>query len=141
MTQGARRRSKLVRRRSVAALLALGVSGVAVGCLSPTLPLPPPSRPEVFSPDEDGNVRVRGVVQSRAIVFVLNQRTDQVVGEVTGSDGAYDLLIQAEVGDRLGVWQSVDTKESDSVEVLVPAETTISGTPPPPDELGGASGE
>jgi hypothetical protein len=112
---------------------------LSTGCLSPTLPLPPPSRPEVSAPDAEGNIRISGVVQSRATVFALNQRTDQVVGEITGADGVYDLSMQAEVGDLISVWQSIDTKESGTVEVIVPEVTPMNGTPPPP--MGGNSGE
>lgn len=73
-------------------------------------------------------------------MFVHNQRTDEIVGEVTRSDGAYDLLIAAEVGDRLSIWQSIGTKESPSTEVIVPATSIIGDTPAPPEEMGGASG-
>lgn len=121
------------------ALLWICVSILATGCLSPTLPLPPPSRPEVTAPDEDGNIRITGFVQSRATVFALNQRTDQIVGEVTGADGAYDLSMPAEVGDRISVWQSIHTKESDASEIVVPAVTLLNGTPAEP--MGGSANE
>lgn len=120
-------------------LIGLSMALLSTGCLSPTLPLPPPSRPEVSAPDAEGNIRISGVVQSRATVFALNQRTDQVVGEITGADGVYDLSMQAEVGDLISVWQSIDTKESGTVEVIVPEVTPMNGTPPPP--MGGNSGE
>lgn len=120
-------------------LIGLSMALLSTGCLSPTLPLPPPSRPEVSAPDAEGNIRISGVVQSRATVFALNQRTDQVVGEITGADGVYDLSMQAEVGDLISVWQSIDTKESGTVEVIVPEVTPMNGTPPPP--MGGSSGE
>lgn len=134
-------RNRVERRRAVALgmLFGIAVSLFASGCLSPTLPLPPPSQPEVSAPNADGNVRISGVVQSRATVFALNQRTDQIVGEVTGHDGAYDLSMRAEVGDRISVWQSIRTKESGTVEVVVPEVTPMNGTPPAP--MGGGSGE
>lgn len=131
------------RRRSLLAALTLIVaSSVFVGgCLSPTLPLPPPSRPNVFPPDESGNVRVTGLVQSRATAYVHNQRTDQIAGEVTGSDGRYDIVIAAEVGDRLFVWQAFQTEESSPTEVVVPDTSTSEETPAPPDSMGGSSGQ
>lgn len=81
------------------------------------------------------------MVQSRATVYAHNQRTDQIVGEVTGADGAYLVIMQAEVGDRIAVWQSVNTKESGSTEVIVPEFTIDNGTPPDPDAMGGSGGE
>lgn len=124
---------------------AMAVALLSSGCLSPTLPLPPPSRPDVTAPDADGNIRISGVVMSRATAYAHNQRTDEIVGEVTGADGAYNLILQAEVGDRIAVWQSLNTKESDSVEFIVPAVTIENGTPPDPgampDPMGGTAGE
>lgn len=135
--------SRVGRRRALGLSLfaAMVVGLLSSGCLSPTLPLPPPSRPDVSAPDADGNIRISGVVMSRATAYAHNQRTDQVVGEVTGADGAYDLIMQAEVGDRIAVWQSINTKESGSTEVIVPAVTIENDTPPDPDSMGGAAGE
>jgi hypothetical protein len=133
-----------IERRSVLGmwlLVAFTSALLSVACLSPTLPLPPPSRPDVSAPDEDGNIRISGVVQSRAGVFAHNQRTDEVVGEMTGADGVYDLIMQAQVGDRIAVWQSVNTKESASTEVVVPAVTIDNDTPADPDAMGGTTGE
>lgn len=131
------------RRRAlgIAMLLALLIAALLSGCLSPTLPLPPPSRPDVSAPDEDGYIRISGAVQSRASVFALNQRTDEIVGEVTGADGAYDLMMKAEVGDRISVWQSIHTKESGSTDIIVPDVTIVNGTPPDPDAMGGGPSE
>lgn len=126
---------------SLGILAAFSFAVLLSGCLSPTLPLPPPSRPDVTSPDDDGFIRISGVVQSRATVFARNQRTDEIVGEVTGADGAYDLTMRADVGDRIAVWQSVYTKESGSTEVVVPDVTVENGPPPDPNPMGGSAGD
>jgi hypothetical protein len=84
---------------------------------------------------------VTGLVQSRATAYVHNQRTDQIAGEVTGSDGRYDIVIGAEVGDRLFVWQRFNTEESAPSEVIVPSVSTSDDTPAPPDAMGGSPGE
>lgn len=118
----------------------LSAALVLTGCLSPTVPLPPPSRPNVFAPDDSGNVRVVGGVQSRATAFVHNARTDQIVGEVTGVDGRYDLVIGGEIGDTLFVWQSYNTEESAPIEVVVPSENPPNGDLPP-ESMGGAASE
>ena len=130
-------RSPKGRRAALWGLVLLSLTS----CLAPTLPLPPPGRPNVSSPDPDGNIRIRGVAQSRAVVFAHNLNTDQVVGEVTGSSGAYDLTMAAEVGDRISVWQSVGTRDSAGVEVLVPLNSDFVDIPPPPESMGGTSGD
>lgn len=91
-----------------------------VGCLSPTLPLPPPGRPQISSPDEMGMVRVSGTVRSRATALVLNSRTDRIAGQKTDTSGKYDIEIEAQVRDRLVIWYEVGDETSQIVEVYVP---------------------
>ena len=91
-----------------------------VGCLSPTLPLPPPSRPDVTSPDAAGFVRITGSVQSDAVVFAENLRTGRITGQTTDETGDYDLEIAARVGDRLSIWYTIGTIESPPTDVSVP---------------------
>jgi hypothetical protein len=114
------------------------IAAIPLACLSPTLPLPPPGRPFVTAPDDSGNVHVSGVVNSRALVLVHNTRTEQIVGEATGSSGAYELTLAAQAGDELLVWQSINTVESTPTSVVVPSTTPPTSDDPPPDELGGA---
>lgn len=99
--------------------LAAAVLAVA-GCLSPTLPLPPPSRPDVSSPDAAGFVRITGSVQSDSVVFAENKRTGRITGQTTDETGDYDLELAARVGDRLSIWYTVGTIESPPVDVTVP---------------------
>lgn len=91
-----------------------------VGCLSPTLPLPPPGRPQISSPDEMGMVRVSGTVRSRATALVLNPRTDRIAGQKTDTSGKYDIEIEAQVRDRLVIWYEVGDETSQIVEIYVP---------------------
>ncbi len=103
--------------------LLLATAGLlAVACLSPTLPLPPPSEPGVTAPDANGFARVQGVAKPRAEVLAWNRRTDIIAGQVTGDTSFYDFLIRAEAGDVLEVWYIHGTDESPSVKVVVPAE-------------------
>lgn len=106
-----------VSRRGV---LVLGALLAVVGCLSPTLPLPPPSRPDVTSPDSAGFVRLSGVVQRESTVFALNQRVGRIVGQTTDETGEYELELSAEVGDRLVLWYRNGADESPTTEVIVP---------------------
>jgi len=88
----------------------------AAGCLSPTLPLPPPERPQVDGPDpETGEVRLRGSVPSKAQVHAINLRTMEIRGQVVGVDGLYDFFLAAEVGDEVTMYYRKGTDESQSI--------------------------
>ena len=102
-------------------LLPLLAALCLVSCLSPTLPLPPPDRPDVSSPDENGLVRVQGVAAPRAEVIAWNRASDLIAGQVTGDDSRYDFTIKAEVSDTLELWYIQGTDESQSVSITVPA--------------------
>jgi hypothetical protein len=101
----------LPRRLWLAAALALAVGG----CLSPTLPLPPPSKPDVSGPDENGEVTLRGTVQPRAEVFAANMRTGEIRGQITLDDGIYEFKLPAQVDDEVTLWYTVGTKQSQGV--------------------------
>ena len=49
-------------------LLLLTAGLCLVSCLSPTLPLPPPNRPDVSAPDAEGFARIQGVAAPQAEV-------------------------------------------------------------------------
>jgi hypothetical protein len=128
---------------NLAALWSLALLSIAslTSCLAPTLPLPPPNRPNISAPDADGNIRITGVAQSRAQVFALNVRTDLIVGQQTGASGAYDFKMPAMIGDEIAVWHSVGKFDSEPVTVVVPAKTITNGIPPLPENMGGAEGD
>ena len=108
--------------------LMLSAAGLclAAGCLSPTLPLPPPAAPEVTAPDASGMVRVTGVADTYAEVFVWNRNTDVIAGQVTRDSPSYSILIAASTDDTLQVWYIKGDDESPSVKVRV------RGGPTPP---------
>jgi cytochrome oxidase assembly protein ShyY1 len=103
------------RRRWFGAVLA----ALATSCYSPTLPLPPPSRPDVEGPDPAGNVTLSGHVLGDSEVFALNARNREIRGQLTDSSGAYRFAIPAEVGDELVFWYTVGTEESPSIVITV----------------------
>lgn len=105
-----------VARRSLLIL----VGAFAVGCLSPTLPLPPPSKPSVEGPDEQGNVTLDGWVIGDA-VYAGNPRTKEIRGQFVADDGHYRFAIPAEVGDELELWYSSATQTSPIIVFTVPA--------------------
>lgn len=100
--------------------LLLGASLVLSACLSPTLPLPPPDRPDVSSPDATGMVRIQGTSASRANVVAWNRASDLLAGQVTGTDGRYDFKMAANAGDAIELWYEKGTEQSQSVSVIVP---------------------
>jgi hypothetical protein len=100
--------------------LLLGASLVLSACLSPTLPLPPPDRPDVTSPDASGMVRIRGVAVTKAEVIAWNRASDLLAGQVTTDDASYDFTMRADVGDIIELWYVKGTEQSSSVSVKVP---------------------
>lgn len=103
-------------------LLLLSAGLALASCLSPTLPLPPPSRPDVSAPDDGGLVRLQGHAAPHSEVIAWNRRSDVIAGQVTRDSAAYDFKIQAEVGDLLELWYIQGDDESQSVRVTVPKE-------------------
>jgi hypothetical protein len=97
---------------SVAALL-------MAGCLSPTLPLPPPNEPNVSGPDESGTAYLTGTVPASAIVFAINHTTALGYFQQTGRDGQYNFAIRASVGDRVVFWYELNDDRSDGVEFTI----------------------
>lgn len=109
----------LVRRRwlcvvSVTAFVSL------VGCLSPTLPLPPPNQPTVTGPNAEGFARLRGSAPAGSWVTAYNRNLG--LGYIQDvPKGAYDLEIRARVGDEIAVWYELSGEESLPVEFEIKA--------------------
>lgn len=96
-------------------LLVAAVALLVGGCLAPTLPLPPPSQPAVAGPDANGNVELTGSVQPSAEVYVRNYASVRIYGQITGSEGTYDITLPAKVGDQLELWYTSGNDESPSI--------------------------
>lgn len=103
-------------------LLLLSAGLTLASCLSPTLPLPPPSRPDVSSPDSSGLVRLQGNAAPHSEVIAWNHDNDVIAGQVTRDSPRYDFTIQAEVGDFIELWYIQGSDESQSVRLTVPEE-------------------
>jgi hypothetical protein len=104
-----------------------------LGCLSPTLPLPPPSRPDVSPPDASGFTSIIGVVPGGTTAIAQNLDSGRLVGQVTGSTGSYTLKLEAAIGDQVAVWYREGLTDSGKVQIEVPADSSDLGP------LGGAS--
>jgi hypothetical protein len=129
--------SRITRRLLVLLAVPCLAGLVAFGCASPTLPLPPPSRPTVAGPDDTGTVSLTGGVPSRAQAFAMNTRTSVIAGQQTGESGRYALRLEAEVGDEVEFWYQAGTSDSASVYLVIqpPRETPGEGG------AGGSDGE
>lgn len=90
----------------------------AAGCLSPTLPLPPPSQPTITSTETQGLVRLAGTVEPESEVFALNRNTNLISGQYTLS-GAYDFTIEAQERDAISLWYVHGTTESPPREFVI----------------------
>lgn len=96
----------------------LGTALWAAGCLSPTLPLPPPSDPSITSTEIAGLVRFTGAVQPDSEVFALNHSTNMIRGQYTKS-GAYDFTMEAQERDGISFWYVHGTVESPSNDFVI----------------------
>jgi hypothetical protein len=105
---------------------------VAVCCLSPTLPLPPPAAPDVTATNEQGLVLLSGTVdQPGATVLALNERTAHIDGTFADQAGRYSFQTAAEPGDPMKLWWEFGKEVSDSQSFRIPypapAQPTMSG--------------
>ena len=124
------RAMRLGRRLLLGGLPAL----VAVACLSPTLPLPPPSPPDVQQIGV-GQYRLQGTIPFAGTVLVLDRRTRLVYGKVVSD--VYTLDVTGDLGDDMVLWYEVGQDVSDVTEFTLdpdePALTPDAGTPSSPD--------
>lgn len=100
----------------------LTASLVLAGCLSPTLPLPPPDSPNISAVNDEGFVTLQGLpggAEPEALVVALNQRTGNGVIERADKLGQYTIVIAAQVGDTLTLWQVVGVDQSDIRQIII----------------------
>ncbi|TKD00816.1 hypothetical protein [Polyangium fumosum] len=113
-------------RRSLLRFLAAALLAALPGCLSPTLPLPPPEPPDSISPQAatPGLWTVSGACLEGAIVIVFNERTGAgAVVEDRDRDGRYEVQIEAELCDLAWVAQDLGEDESARTTFVVQDRT------------------
>jgi hypothetical protein len=102
-------------------LLLVAALVVTSSCMSPTLPLPPPNRPNVEGPDATGNVTLSGSVIPGANVYANNLDTRTSAGQKTDPQtGAYRFKIAAHIGAQLEFFYIYDSVSSDRIFFTVP---------------------
>ena len=95
--------------------------GVAVSCLSPTLPLPPPDRPTIEGPDSSGNVTLSGITLRGANVYSDNLVTGASAGQKADTQtGAYKFKIPAQVGDDMVLFYRYESESSNRLYFTIP---------------------
>jgi hypothetical protein len=100
---------------------------LALGCYAPTLPLPPPQKPEITL-TESGTFRLRGGVVPNAQIFALNERNGAIDGQQIGSTGFYDFeLNQAAGGDLVQLWYQAGTDLSPTTVFQLPDDLGVAG--------------
>lgn len=105
----------------------IGALALAVGaCLAPTLPVPPPSQPEVTAPDANGFVTLSGKAgsaQAGARIEACNESDgcQKGIWNDAQPDGSWKLdPLAAKSRDFVLVWQTIGNESSNPVELQVP---------------------
>jgi hypothetical protein len=103
-----------MRRRLSLPVLVLAVASSLAGCLSPTLPLPPPEQPSIITAGvAAGTWDVRGDCTPGARVTVFNEKTGRgVVVEDRSGVGRYQVTLEGAECDLAWVEEEVDQELS-----------------------------
>src|SRR5205823_2903718 len=113
-------------RRWLLGALLLGLCGGTWGCLSPSLPLPPPVEPtttqSTLGPDYvhlEG--RVGGAEANATIVVTNNNAPHDKLGVVAMADGngAWQTDVWGHKGETLQVTQTIGGQESPSISFII----------------------
>ena len=122
-----------MRRRALLPALAFAVMAVApVGCLSPTLPLPPPEISTITQASEAGQWEISGDCSAGAIVTVLDERTG--IGQVfedLHQTGSFTVTIEGAQCDTVQVWEE-DADQDLSSGNTYTLQPTLDGEPSNP---------
>ena len=102
----------------------LGAVLFSAGCLSPTLPLPPPSDPTVSMTDTQGLVLLSGTVQPDSEVFALNHTSNLISGQYTAS-GQYSFKMPALERDGVSLWYVHGTVESPPNDFVIKLPVSV----------------
>lgn len=120
----------MVRRTLLRVLTLVGAAALlGGGCLSPTLPIPPPDPPDSMHATAAGLWQIAGDCSPGALVTVLNERTGRgAVVEDKAQTGRYVLEIAAEMCDPAWVMQEVDQERSGQTGFVIgPRDRTGAG--------------
>jgi hypothetical protein len=111
-------------------ILFAALCAAIVGCLSPTLPLPPPATPMQSDGAQPGTIHLHGVgVEANALVIIRNNfpnasenltKQEQVGITLADAQGVWDADVFAVKGDTLEIWQDLgNNDESPTIDFQV----------------------
>ena len=108
------------------------LAAVVLGCMSPTLPLPPPAAPSESLGADPGTVHLHGApggAEPGALLLIRNNYPNpsenlslehQAHVTVVDTDGSWDATVYAVKGDVLNIWQEFgNNDESPSIDFTV----------------------
>ncbi len=108
-------------------IVVAAVMTLACSCVSPTLPLPPPSLPDISGSAMAGKVRLSSMhgAEANAIIVIYNRnpavdRDKRVSGAQADGVGTWDADVVATPGDVLDVSQEVGNARSAPVTLRIP---------------------
>jgi hypothetical protein len=109
----------------------------AVGCNSPTLPLPPPDAPQVAEVSTDGlSVNLKGAgAFPGALVLIFNDEQSVQAGVIVTANrqGVYEARVpvnlNAEPRNVLELWQRLGKQDSSVIVFYVPLHGAWAGPP------------
>lgn len=107
----------------------LAMAALMLGCMSPTLPLPPPAAPQEEAGAPAGMVKLHGASlppSSTVIIYNLNPQTGEVLDDtqkVTATlvrdDGTWDATIFALKGDTVTIYDIEEGEWSPSTTYTI----------------------
>jgi hypothetical protein len=107
-------------------LLVFAMVAVLLACVSPTLPLPPPTAPDVTAGPEPDTYRLtsQNGAQAQALIVVVNQNTSyppekRVTGTIADERGSWQLVVYAKPNDWLDISQESGSTRSGSTTIHV----------------------
>jgi len=112
--------------------LAVAVAALALGCMSPTLPLPPPAQPSELADTDPATVTLhgaKGTVPPGSTIIVYNltpsnatetlDDTQKVTATIVHDDGSWDATIFAMKGDTVTIFDIEEGQWSPSIQYTV----------------------
>lgn len=126
-------------RALLPALTVAVVTVASAGCLSPTLPLPPPEISSISQASTAGSWIISGDCTAGAIVVVLDTNTGEgVVFEDLHSTGFFTVTIEGSACDTVqpSNWEEDDSQDFLSTGQTLQLEATVDGEPTNPNGCG-----
>lgn len=115
-------------RRAFSRVVLVALATAAFGCVSPTLPLPPPETPVITIGSAPGTYVLagsKGAALPDAFLIAINEnpsleRSKRVSGTQAEADGAWRMQIFASPGDLIDLSQERSDQRSPSLSIRIP---------------------